>query len=123
MKYLRFAGFTRDDRTWCSVGLFQIAYGLVDGHVDDYLHSELAECLDWFHRNLPAPDRLYRPGRNRYAVSWFRSTARPWLRMARRLVIAVEEAGIPIQTLRTATPGYVVYQDAHQVVAVPFQTC
>jgi hypothetical protein len=32
----------------------------------------------------------------------------------------VESAGIEIEELRTTRPGYLVYEDRHQVVALPF---
>ena len=38
----------------------------------------------------------------------------------RRLVTLVEAAGIEVDELRTNRPGYVVYQDDQQVVALPF---
>jgi hypothetical protein len=33
----------------------------------------------------------------------------------------LERCGIPTEMLRTWRPGYVVYEDAYQVVAVPFR--
>jgi len=123
MLYLRFAGFDRDERTLCSVGMFQIAYGLLQVELDTYVRAELRSCIRWLEENLVPPSRLYRPGRRRYAISWFQPNATSEIAMARRLVTAIEEAGVPMRTLRTATPGYIVYRDAKQVVAVPFQTC
>lgn len=123
MLYLRFAGFDRDERTLCSVGMFQIAYRLARSELEGYLRAEIEVCIRWFEKNLDAPERLYRPGRRRYAISWFRPTARREIATARRLVAAIEEAGVPVRMLRTATPGYVVYRDAQQVVAVPFRVC
>ena len=123
MLYLRFAGFDRDERTLCSVGMFQIAYGLLQSELDSYVREEVRCCIRWLEENLVPPSRLYRPGRRRYAISWFQPSARPEIAMARRLVTTIEEAGVPMRSLRTATPGYVVYRDLKQVVAVPFQTC
>jgi hypothetical protein len=38
----------------------------------------------------------------------------------RDLVSLLEHKGITVHELRTERPGYVLYEDAHQVVAMPF---
>ncbi|HET6614082.1 MAG TPA: hypothetical protein VFG83_18915 [Kofleriaceae bacterium] len=43
--------------------------------------------------------------------------------MARRMVVAIEEAGVPMRTLRTTRPGYIVHRDPQQIVAIPFNPC
>lgn len=119
MMYLRFAGFSRDERSHCSLGMFQIAYRLYEAELEPYLYEEIRYCLDWFNDNLQAPSRVHRPGRCRYAICWFQPTAHKEIAMARRLVAAIEQTGIPMRTLRTARPGYIVHRDPQQVVAIP----
>lgn len=117
---LRFEGYDLDQRTQCGIGVFQIAYRLVRDDVEDYLRSELRSCLTWFEQHLAGPDRIYRPGKSRYAISWFRETATEHIAVARRMVAAIEWADVLVEQLSTGEPGYVVYEDDEQVVAVPF---
>jgi hypothetical protein len=117
---LRFEGYDLDQRTQCGVGIFQIAYRLVRGDAEDYVQSELRTCLDWFEQHLFGPDRIYRPGKSRYAISWFRSTATTYIAVARRMVAAVDQADVLVGCRRTLEPGYIVYEDRDQVVAIPF---
>lgn len=55
------------------------------------------------------------------ALSWVKATANEHVRRLRLLVSLVEQAGhLKIVELRTERPGYVVFEDDHQVVALPF---
>ncbi|MER8880819.1 hypothetical protein [Mesorhizobium sp. M0684] len=55
------------------------------------------------------------------AISWVKASADEHVRRLRLLVALVEEAGrIRIDELRTKRPGYIVFEDDHQVVALPF---
>jgi len=53
-------------------------------------------------------------------LSWIRASAQEHLNRLRRLAALAEAGGSVIDELRTTRPGYVVYEDAHQVVALPF---
>jgi hypothetical protein len=37
------------------------------------------------------------------------------------LAAVLEQHGVSVEMLRTSKPGYVVYEDRYQVVAVPFR--
>lgn len=103
--------------------MFQIAYQLVKPELEFYLRTEIRSCLDWFNKNLPPPARVCRPSHRRYAICWFQPTAQQEIAMARRMVVAIEEAGVPMRTLRTTRPGYIVHRDPQQIVAIPFNPC
>jgi hypothetical protein len=49
-----------------------------------------------------------------------RASAHEHLAQLRRLATLVEVNGAVVHELRTDRPGYVVYEDAHHVVALPF---
>jgi hypothetical protein len=79
--------------------------------------------LDWFSEHLAEPARFAAsryPRATETAISWTRATAIEHVRRLRRLTALIETAGIAVHELRTRRPGYVVYEDAHQVVALPF---
>jgi len=105
-------------------GIFQIAYKLRrSSTLLDLDRSELGAMLIWFNDNLATPERLApsrRPHGAETAISWIRASANQHVVRLRRLAAIVANAGIAVDELRTTRPGYVVYQDAHQVVALPF---
>jgi hypothetical protein len=86
-------------------------------------HDELRALLDWFRDHLAKPERLTvsrHPRATETAISWMRSSAHEHLSRWRRLAALVEAGGLGIDELRTRRPGYVVYEDEQQVVALPF---
>jgi hypothetical protein len=105
-------------------GIFHEAYRL--WHADMLPAAERAELralLDWFDAYLERPQRLTASPpmhAGKIPVSWIRSSAVHHIAQFRRLAEIVNDAGIAIDELHTPRPGYVVYRDAYQVVALPF---
>lgn len=106
-------------------GVFQVAYKLRDGHPSaPPFVGELLEQLVWFEANMAVPSRFSAsryPRAQETALSWVKTTADEHVRRLRLLASLVEQAGdLKIVELRTLRPGYVVFEDDHQVVALPF---
>jgi hypothetical protein len=105
-------------------GIFQEAYRL--WRLETLATAERAELralLNWFNAHLERPQRLAaspRPHARNTAISWIRTSAALHVAQLRRLAALVYDASIPVDELRTDRPGYVVYRDAYQVVALPF---
>ena len=122
--FIRFVTDRRHAPYGHRTGIFQIAYPLKrTTTLIEPERSELRTLLDWFNDNLPTPDRLApsrRPHGAETAVSWIRASANQHLAQLRRMAAIVGNAGVAIHELRTTRPGYVVYEDVHQVVALPF---
>ncbi|WP_135503844.1 hypothetical protein [Roseovarius aestuariivivens] len=79
-----------------------------------------------FCAELPIPDAFRRSrakGADRkdgVGLSWFKPEAETAIAKSFELIALLEEAGYPIEMLRTRKPGFVVYEDAWQIVAEPF---
>jgi hypothetical protein len=105
-------------------GVFKAAYTLWRRDVlARPKQDELRTLLDWFNDHLAKPARLTRsqhPRAKNTAVSWVRASAHEHIAQLRRLVTLVEAGGIEVDELQTKRPGYVVYEDDQQVVALPF---
>jgi hypothetical protein len=105
-------------------GIFVAAYALEEGNTLIASEQEaLRLLLAWFDDNLARPTRLAasrHPRAQETAISWVRASAHEYVTRLRRLAGVVEAAGIPVEELRTTRPGYVLYEDAHQIVALPF---
>lgn len=106
-------------------GVFKVAYELCRNRPSAApFVGELLELLAWFEANMAEPSRFSTsryPRAQETALSWVKATANEHVRRLRLLVSLVEQAGhLKIAELQTQRPGYVVFEDDHQVVALPF---
>lgn len=86
--------------------------------------ARLNGLLRWFNRRLRVPHRLSRSRRAHAcgkAICWFKPDARLHVARVRELAALLERHGVTTDLIRTARPGYVVYEDDYQVAAVPFR--
>jgi hypothetical protein len=105
-------------------GIFTAAYeAWREQRLNEADHAELRALLDWFRANLAIPTRFAasrHPRAQETAISWVRASAQEHTKRLRRLAALVTAAGVAVDELRTVRPGYVLYEDNHQVVALPF---
>jgi hypothetical protein len=124
--YLRFVVADIDEDSGKELGVFQAVFNLrYDGKL--YPHEEEQHDLirEWFNNNLEKPTRFtaskppfYR--RQPKAISWFKDNAHEHIARVRELVTILQHHGVVVQMLKTDRVGYVVYEDAYQIVAEPF---
>lgn len=91
-------------------------------------HAEetlLQEIRDWFNINLEKPSRFtsakppyYRKRQN--GISWFKDSANEHIGKMHEMVALLKHHDVPVRLIKTRRPGYVVYEDKFQIVAVPF---
>lgn len=122
--YLRFVVGAVDPDSGADSGIFQ-ALGELLEHEDLPAHTrdELHAVRDWFRRNLKAPRKLNRsrrPHRTPKAICWFKPSAVEQIAKARAIVHVLQDLGVDVRMLKTDNPGYIVYQDDHQIAAEPF---
>lgn len=121
---LRFVTDEIDSASGKRRGLFQVAARLRDStDISAADHHRLRALFDWFNANLEKPTRMAasnRPRAKAQAISWFRDTAREHLVRMWEMVEIVSTYGVMVEQIRTARPGYVVYEDDFQVTALPF---
>jgi len=122
--FIRFATDRRPDGAPTPLGVFAIAYQLVEDHaLAEYERAEFRGTLDWFESNLPIPARFKRsrkPHCEDKGICWFKSSAKVCLTHIRYLVHLVSDQNVVVRELVTETPGYVIYEDCSQVVAERF---
>ncbi len=89
--------------------------------------TQVNDLLDWFRENLAEPERFTRSafratGSAEFTkgLSWFKPEATEMLAKACDLITLLQDNGYPTCTLRSARIGYVLFEDAHQIVAEPF---
>lgn len=122
--YIRFATDRLDEDTGKPVGVFAVAYQLLESDsLAEYQYSEIRTTLNWFKTNLPIPTRFTRsrrPHREDKGICWFKSEAVDCMRHVRYLAHLVAEHDVVVREIVTDSPGYVIYEDGQQVVAEPF---
>ena len=126
--FIRFVWPNIIDGTSAREGFFCAAYSLRDDQqLDTNVKDRCEDLLAWFRANLKTPPKFSRSkskGHYRRQVtlglSWFRDDATQMVEKAFEMVAFLGENGYPIEVLRTSRVGYIIYEDAAQVVAEPF---
>ena len=122
--FVRFVVAEKDPRTGHEQGIFTALYALErEGKLTAHELEWFRAVETWLNEHLRAPERLAwssRPNAPQRAISWLRMSATTHLAKMRELVALLEHKDVPVQECRTERPGYVVYEDEHQVVAMPF---
>ncbi len=121
---IRFVTRDRHEPYGHRTGVFPIAYQLRrEKALAEVDHEELCALLTWFGEHLAVPQRFTVSRHTRAAetaLSWLKASAKEPMSRLRRVTELVASTGVPVVELRTMRPGYVVYEDEHQVVALPF---
>ena len=125
---LRFVLQQSHPDTGVADGIFSAAYELRDGTLAAIQDRELLQgLLSWFETNLAIPERFNRTKskgyyrRNTAGVSWIKPSAQEHIAKFRALVLILENNGYVVSQLTTTRPGYVIFEDDHQVIAEPFR--
>lgn len=121
--YLRFVLPGRDPDSGVEAGVFRAAYDLLEmGEISAGERQELAELIAWFKAELATPTRFNRTkskGADRRAakdISWIKDTALEHVKRLQRLAQVLRDNGHHVAMIRSANPGYIVYEDDHQIV-------
>jgi hypothetical protein len=127
MAFMRFVLGGRHPDSGVEDGLFDAAYALRSAkELSPADRSALEEALSWFEKNLATPKRFNRTKskgfyrRNARGIAWFRDSAHEHLRRMHQLRRLLERHGHSVELLQEDRLGYIVYEDAVQVVAEPF---
>lgn len=124
MRYIRYVVAEIHKDSGERLGIFQAAARLRDnGELDEAEQVWLAEVWSYFTRQLDAPTRFRRGGgvaAQRSGISWMKDSAHEHVRRLHELANLLRRHGVAVEMLITARPGYVVWEDQNQVLAVPF---
>lgn len=125
--YIRFVLLRPLEGTGVREGFFDAAYRLKSSkETPKAVAATVSELLDWFERNLSTPKRLNRSKskgfyrRDTKGISWFKPEAHEHISKAFALLEVLRDSGLHLEMMKTSRPGYVVYEDDHQIVAEPF---
>src|SRR5262245_6426235 len=123
-KFIRFTTRTPTEHGSVLAGIFAAVGELRRSETLEPIDSlELDEVERWFERRLREPSRFslrHRIREPRVGVCWFRDTARKHLARAYELIEVLSRYGIHVDRVETTRPGVVIWEDEHQIVAVPY---
>ena len=123
--YVRFVVARVDERSDQKLGVFSALYELE--HAGELAEHEIEWFVSierWFDQNLRRPTRFNwssRPNAPDRAISWLKMSAKVHVSAMRELVTLLRHKDVAVEELQTDRPGYVVYEDAFQVAAIPFE--
>ncbi|HFD86142.1 MAG TPA: hypothetical protein ENJ35_00525 [Gammaproteobacteria bacterium] len=122
--HIRFAIHSKDEDSGKRQGLFQALVAIREsGLLYEYELVRVKEIHTWFNQYLDKPASFRRSSRlhalNK-AISWFKDSAKEHIAYMRELATILEGHGFEVAVLQTDRPGYIVYEDAHQITAEPF---
>jgi len=127
VRFIRFALARRHPDSGVEDGTFSLAYELRDSpHVAVTDRAVLLENLAWFEKNLNTPTRFNRTKskgfyrRTTRGITWFKDSAADHLARMHQIKGVLERYGHSVMMLAETRVGYVIYDDAFQVVAEPF---
>jgi hypothetical protein len=127
MRFIRFVLAQRHPDSGVEDGTFRIAYQLRDSvHVETSDRSILTEQLTWFEKNLETPTRFNRTKskgfyrRKTRGIAWFKDTATEHLARMPQVNAVLERYGHQVKMVVESRVGYIVHEDAIQVIAEPF---
>ena len=107
----------RDSRSFS--GLFTEAHALREARdLEAHEEAQLQNFLTWMKENLQEPPCLAEPGNGR-AICWFKDTAGTPLEKAWEVASLLRERGVPIEMIKSESPGKIIYEDDWQVAAKP----
>jgi len=116
--FLRFAVHDRDENSRRGKGVFTALYGLADTHMlSDYELTWFDEQEAWFRTHLKRPKGITS---SPTAILWFKDSATEHISRMRALCALLEHKDIAIAYFETLRPGRIVYEDDHQVAAIPY---
>ena len=120
-EYVRFVIGREDEDSHVEQGIFQAAAHALECHnIIGSDADELNELRAWFSENLEKPLSFGRD-RLRRGICWFKTDATEHISRIWEMISILERNGIYVKKIRTAKPGYVIYEDEWQLVAEPFR--
>lgn len=123
--YLRFVIQAEDYWSGRRQGLFHAMEVLEQsGTMTATEQDDWRELYGWFRQNLPVPDRFSRAAKThakKVALSWFKPGATEHIAKMRQIAVILAAHGHRVEMIRSDRPGYVVYEDEHQIAAEPFR--
>ena len=121
--YVRYVTNLKDEESHQRLGVIWSARKLEECIAVEDFHR-IEGLFEWFKRNLRVPSRFTgwkRRQRKKKAICWFKDSSFCCIAIIRLMAKTLEDNGITTAKIVTRKPGYILYEDMHQVAAIPFR--
>ncbi|WP_433854448.1 hypothetical protein [Streptomyces kronopolitis] len=123
--YVRFQAIRRSPRGHFP-GVFALANGLArEGRLSEEQYRFWRAGNDWYDAHYPDPSAtdptVYDHELNPGAVAWFKTSAVRLIERVDGYLELLAAHGVGCVRVESADPGRIIYEDAEQVVVVPWQ--
>ena len=119
--YTRYAVNFADPDAGRRLGLIQALFELRNaGKLLPYEFDDVEEIRRWLEQNLARPSSLDGSAETHApenAHSWFKDSATEHISRMQQLVEILESHDVPVEVITTNRPGFITYEDDHQIVA------
>jgi len=100
-------------------GILGVAYRIArEGQLEGDCKVALDLHLTWLMEAFAIPDIFDKP-ESLKGVCWFKGTAVEIIEHVLAIIPYLEKCGFTVTELTSALPGTVIYEDEHQIVAIP----
>ena len=123
--YTKFITLFLDDLNDEEKGFLNAARYLNEqGILEEETKAKLQQNLSWIEAHLKKRPEFQDSSENDFLnipMSWLKETASDHIQRMDEIREILEENDILVEVLQVEKPGKILYEDEHQVVAVPFQ--
>ncbi|WP_448700927.1 hypothetical protein ACFGVR_02570 [Mucilaginibacter sp. AW1-3] len=124
--YIRFITQFINENNETEYGIFNaIDYAIDHSLTQDEDVIKLKEIRKWFSTYLKKPDRFSNAKNKNPAsvsLSWFKHSAEIDIGKMYEVKDILAKYDLTIEVVTIKNPGYIVYEDEHQVSAIPFKS-
>jgi hypothetical protein len=122
--FVRFVTAVIDEESGRRRGVFQAIADLLESNeLSAHDRIEVNACREWFNQQLERPTRFSRSFRKNAAskaISWYKTDAVEHISRMHAMCHYLNEYVIVTEMMTTHCPGYIVFEDQHQIVAMLF---
>ena len=124
--YIRFiTQFMNEDKE-LETGIFHALRYIAEHPLTQEEDAKNLKALNrWFNGNLDRPDKFSNASRHNpvpISLSWFKDSAKEHITKVYEFTEILERYHLVIERVISKNPGYIIYEDEHQVSAIPFKT-
>jgi hypothetical protein len=114
-----------NDDNQVEVGIFHALAFIRDHHsTQDEDRRKLKGITGWFNTYLEKPT-MFSNAKNKnpaaISLSWYKDSAKEHIRKMHEVISILVKYELIVEIVTTKNPGYIVFEDEHQVSAVPFR--
>ena len=124
--YVRFTAQFINEIDKIEFGIFNaVAFVIANNLTENDDVEKLKKLNKWFSNYLKKPDRFSNAQNKNpksVSLSWFKDSSKTDIMKMHEIKDILAKYDLTVEMIATKTPGYIIYEDEHQVSAIPFRS-